>query len=396
MTESSTARTLPQFARRLVSVRLKPPVVVDTPIRTVRRRTAVRRAARALGAGLAVFAILQTGLAVAARSALISDPFYGDKERLLHRVELAGAPNAVKVLALGSSRTEHGFAAGNVERAAGAAGLPATAFNFGTSAAGPVTTGVYLRRLLTDGHAPALLLLEVLPVLMADTGSAPPETRTLAADRLSWAETDRLVERYEFPAQFRTDRTAADAVPWQSHRFKLLGRVAPKTLPYQLRFNTSRMTDAHGWLPPAGGPGPDPQAGAHTVAAYRDTLRDWRPGAAPAAALRDALTLCRAEHIDVALVLMPEASMFRMLSPPAVQQRLSSFLAGMGAEFGCRLIDARDWVPDDGFLDGHHLLRPGAVVFTDRLTAEVIVPYLRDRSAGGAPVRTDPTVGAKP
>ncbi|QJW95358.1 hypothetical protein [Frigoriglobus tundricola] len=385
MTERTTARTLPQFARRLVSVRLKRPVVVRAPTRTPQRRTATRRAAQALGAGLVVFALLQIGLAVAARSALISDPFYGDKERLLRRVERAGAPGAVKVLALGSSRTEHGFAAGNVEHAAGAAGRPATAFNFGTSAAGPVTNDVYLRRLLADGHAPALLLLEVLPVLMADTGAEPPETRTLAADRLSWAETDRLVGRYEFPAQFRADRAAADGLPWQSHRFKLLGRVAPKTLPYQLRFNTSRMTDAHGWLPPAGGPGPDPQAGARTVAAYRDTLRDWRPGAAPAAALRDTLALCRAEHIDVALVLMPEASMFRALSPPVVQRRLSEFLAGTSAAFGCRLIDARDWVPDDGFLDGHHLLRPGAVVFTDRLTAEVIVPYLRDRSAGVKP-----------
>ena len=382
MNERTTARTLPSFASRLVRVRLKPPVLVAATTCVPRRRTTARRAALTLGSGLLVFALLQIGLAVAARNALISDPFYGDKERLLRRVERAGAPDAVKILALGSSRTEHGFAAANVESAAGAAGLSATAFNFGTSAAGPVTNDVYLRRLLADGHAPALMLLEVFPVLMADTGSGPPETRTLAADRLSWAETNRLVEHYEFPTKFRADRAAADGLAWQSHRFKLLGRVAPRTLPYQFRFNTSRMTDSHGWLPPAGGPGPDPQAVARTVAAYRDTFRDWRPGAVPAAALRDALALCCEKHIDVALVLMPEASMFRALSPPVVNQRLSSFLTGMSAEFGCRSIDARDWVPDDEFLDGHHLLRPGAVVFTERLTTEVILPYLRARSAG--------------
>ena len=44
------------------------------------------------------------------------------------------------------------------------------------------------------------------------------------------------------------------------------------------------------------------------------------------------------------------------------------------------MIDAREWVPDVGFSDGHHLLPAGATTFTDRLGREALIPLLRNDS----------------
>ena len=54
-------------------------------------------------------------------------------------------------------------------------------------------------------------------------------------------------------------------------------------------------------------------------------------------------------------------------------------------EFGCRVADCREWMPDDAFADGHHLLRAPAGAFTDRLTRGVIGPALRPATGGGGP-----------
>jgi hypothetical protein len=80
---------------------------------------------------------------------------------------------------------------------------------------------------------------------------------------------------------------------------------------------------------------------------------------------------------------LPESTSFRALYPPVAEVKLSRFLADLTAEFGYPVTDARSWMPDDAFMDGHHLLRPGGEAFTDRLTAEVILPFLRARATGG-------------
>ena len=42
-----------------------------------------------------------------------------------------------------------------------------------------------------------------------------------------------------------------------------------------------------------------------------------------------------------------------------------------------RVIDARDWLSDDSFADGHHMLYTAAPIYTERLTKELIVPALK-------------------
>jgi hypothetical protein len=331
-------------------------------------------------AGAGAFVLFQVGLVLAAeRSRAISDPYFADREERLTELERA-APGAPVVLVLGTSRTLGGFASGRVGPAATVAGTPAVAFNFGVPGAGPITQSVYLGRLLA-GHAPSVLILEVLPSLFADLPDRPQEANLLLADRLTWAEIDLVTSRYAFPVEStRARRAAADRCPWDAHRFKIMSRLEPEAIPGESRLNSGRSADAHGWHPSMA-PAPDRKAFERIAPPYRAALHDWKPGPAPTLALRDAITMCRERGITVALLIMPESSEFRALYSPPVRESVNAFLAGVCAEFDCPLIDAREWTPDDGFVDGHHLLRPAALTFTDRLTTEAILPLLQKRRA---------------
>lgn len=353
---------IPTRLRRLVARRGAP--------RLGRRRAAVV----ALVAFPLAFAALHLAFVAAARSPLVFDPYYGDKERTLAALERAN-PGPPRVVALGSSRT---FGAFDARRASDATG--ATAFNFGAPGAGPVTQLVYLRRLLADGHTPDVVLLEVLPSLFAADPVMPPEAPLLTPDRLSPAESELAVARYDFPeAWVRLKRAEADRWPWGAHAAKLLARADARGVPSASRMDQGRETDAHGWGPPPADHAPTADGFERAVRQYGAALRDWSPCPAAVRALRDALALCRDRRIPVALVLMPESAAFRALHIAPGPQRLNAMLADACAEFACPLIDARGWLSDDQFSDGHHQLQIGARPFTDRLTAEALIPLLRER-----------------
>jgi hypothetical protein len=88
------------------------------------------------------------------------------------------------------------------------------------------------------------------------------------------------------------------------------------------------------------------------------------------------------------LFLMPESTEFRSWYPPPTQEQLSAYLASLRREYGTPLMDARGWVPNDEFWDGHHMLREGAAAFTQRFAAEVVSPLVEDHGgtiAGSRP-----------
>ncbi len=347
------------------------------------------RALLAVTTASVVFVALQAALSGAsAVTHLVADPPYADKVRRIGRLERAAPDGAPRVILLGTSRTGYGFAAGRVQSAAADAGTPAVVFNFGIPAAGPITHLVYLRRLLSDGHRPDFLLLEVLPPLLAEMPGGPYEGRLLKGDILTRDEID-VVARYAVPRDPLRERWRAAALsPVHEHRFKLLGRVFPSALPWQLRYDWARAPDPNGWNVSFAESVSDDRRARETAAAvaeYRDVVRRDLPAGPTVAALRDTLALCRAERIPVALVLCPEATTFRAIYPSHVEPKLAGFLAGLTAEFGCPVADARGWVADDQFIDGHHLLRSGAATFTDRLGAEVVLPFLRARTPRGVP-----------
>jgi hypothetical protein len=82
---------------------------------------------------------------------------------------------------------------------------------------------------------------------------------------------------------------------------------------------------------------------------------------------------------------MPEAGDFRAMYSAKALARFDYWVHELSRESGCALRDARRWVPDASFVDGHHLLPGGSATFTDRLADEVIAPALTGKDKEAAP-----------
>jgi hypothetical protein len=350
-----------------------------------------RRAATSLAFGLAVYVAFHLGLAfVADSSRFVRDPVYADKERKLRRLERSLPAGSPVTVFLGTSRTGNGFDAATAQRIlAEQLGRPAGAFNHGLPASGPVTHLVHLERLLADGHRPSLLLLEIHSPTLANLSDGPLEARFAHGLAFDWDELDRLAG-YGFPVeQLRSQRRDVLVAPWHAVRFQIVGRIAPTTLPFYLRYDWSRGRDAFGWSPMMVENVDDSRREAGLERArqeYQFILRTMKPGDDQGPgfqALRDILSLCQEQRIPVVLVRMPEGEGFRAMYTRALSRRLGRLLGEIAAEYTCTLADCREWLPDTAFADGHHLLPPAATAFTERLTREVIVPAVRALPEGG-------------
>jgi hypothetical protein len=375
--------TLRLIARLALRIRGINPFAAPQP------RNKRRSALVALGVGAYCAIILHAALVIASEYSLyLRDPVYSDKERKLARIERALPPGSPVVVFVGTSRAGNGFDAGRAQAVlTETLGRPAGTFNFGTPASGPVTHLVHFRRLLADGHRPALLLLEVHAPVLAELPDGPLEGRFADGTVFSWDELDLLDGYGCSTAKLRAERKKVPVKPWYALRFQIVGRLAPTSLPYYLRHDWSRGPDPNGWnamlfndLSPE-----EREVGLRRAEReYRHIFRGMKLGDGPVRALRDTLALAREHGIPVTLVRMPEGTTFRALYPQEVAERIDRFVNDLAAEFECRVADCRLWMPDEAFADGHHLLRTPAGAFSERLARDVLMPALR-QSPGESP-----------
>jgi hypothetical protein len=347
-------------------------------------RRLARSARTALLWGLAAFAAVQFGLAVAIEGWLpeLRDPYFAYRAaRLARRTARPDRPFTIVVL--GSSRVQDGLVAGDLEAPlAQKLGRRVVVFNFGIPGAGPITNLLNLQRLLARGIRPDLLVVEVMPVTLAEHRPEPGEGGHLQADRL-WLHELPLLHRYGIARSGRSrDWRRGWLVPTHTHRFAILSRVAPTLLPGQVRLDWARGIDASGWREPIlreGTPEQHRQALERDARGFIPVLTSFRLGAPSCQAQKDLLALCRVRGIPAALLWMPETAAFRSWYPTAVLGQLHGFLAGLARDYHAPLTNARAWVGDDGFRDGHHLTRQGAAAFTHRFGREVLLPALGNR-----------------
>jgi hypothetical protein len=328
--------------------------------------------------GLLFFACLQTGIGVALDRWLprVRDPEYAAKERKLGTL-LAEAPERPVVLALGSSRTLWGLDGG---RLSAAAGRPLV-FNFGMSGGGPLLELVCWQRLRGAGIRPRLLFVEVLPAVLNQTDDRSLDESWFDGMRLAGDELPEIEPFHSHPGQLLRQWCKARCLPCWRHGEALRDCLAVDMYQSGSPGRSAPVeSDAYGWhRHPVSHIGEAERQRLANGARwqYHGVFGGFRLALSSVHALHALLHLCRQDGIPVALVLMPESTAFRALYPPAVRQGLDAFLAEVVREESVPLIDARTWVEDDGFWDGHHLLPDGAAAFSDRFDREALQPLLR-------------------
>jgi hypothetical protein len=304
------------------------------------------------------------------------DPEYGLRLALV-RVRRAEQPGRPLLLFLGSSRTVLSFRP-EVLPLLGPPHRPALVFNFSHCGAGPLMNLMLLERLLRDGMRPDWLVVELLPPkLFRDNPTLPIATAAAARDL---PLLHRYVPTWKVYGRYLAERIVA-------HHRSQLGLVgeyvsevaAPLDLRAQLALD--RQGGCSCLVPEIN----DSERERQRMLCWSQWswLREERQVCHDSdRATRALLDLCRRERIRVALVLSPESRDFQDLYSPEGRAALDRYVADLREEYGVPVIDARDWLADRAFMDGHHVLMPGADAFTLRLGRDVLQPLVEGNLAG--------------
>jgi hypothetical protein len=283
---------------------------------------------------------------------------------------------------LGSSRTEGAFEARRLDGLPGPGGKPLLAYNYGVPTNGPVCELTNLREMLEAGIRPSLLLVEFLPPLLNEPQRG--FTSEEAWMQPPWISASRYLKMRPYfsrPARMQRRWLAARLAPWYVLRDRVHGQILrkltlqewPKPRPHDPWGELLDHSPAHSnedlrrWV---------------AFDMYYASLQNFRLGKKQCQAMRDLVALCRHEKIPVVLVLLPESTEFRRWYLPEGLAATHRVLDELRADFGVPVIDGADWVADADFVDGHHVRRNGARVFTLRLIDE-LRPFLPRLIAAG-------------
>lgn len=88
------------------------------------------------------------------------------------------------------------------------------------------------------------------------------------------------------------------------------------------------------------------------------------------------LNRCRENGIRVVLVRPPVIGEHRKAYTPAIESPFIAHVQNLVAAHGCPFADYCTRLPDNLFLDNHHLLAEGGRIFSDLLSAEVLAPEM--------------------
>jgi hypothetical protein len=352
-------------------------------MRRLRHRTVSRPRAILCGAA-ALFAAAQVALGVFLTHICpqVRDPEYGSLYNAL-QARLAEWPGRPLVLILGSSRSANIFRPVPPRGGTGAGPDPLL-FNFATLYTGPVRQLQMFHRLLARGVRPRWVVAELwTPFLTQRMGFAE---EPCIRDR-DLQPADRVLVRGYFADPWPAYHKLVEGVlaPAFSHRSQLLAAYSPfleRPLPRPFGDWSDpalRAGEGFGWLP-APEPRPSPEVWRATVTRYaasvREVLADFRISPVADAALRELLQTCARHGVHPAFVLLPEHSSVRACYLPAIQAQVGAYLNDLTRQFGVPVIDTRDWVADDDFLDSRHVLPHVAAPYTERFGRDILRPLL--------------------
>jgi hypothetical protein len=329
--------------------------------------------------GLFLFSQIATSVAIDHWILNDVDGLFGEKAKLLEKRLSEDEKDSLLVIALGSSRTMWGWEAAPVERQLESAlGRPVIAFNYGNLGNGPLAQWVVLRRLIEREITPDLVLLEITPAFFTNNSASPRAARSgLNLMRIRAKEMPLLAE-YGLTKYVAGSFARGWFAPFHHHRGDILAALAPAIAGQ--RGQQGLNLDPWGSQIAnrvRGNPRQYQRALDIAMSTFaRPYLRDYRLGGVSVRILEDMLADCQERRIATGLVVIPEGTPLRSMYQdrwPEVEEWLTS----LEQRFGCPVVNAREWVDDEGFWDGHHMCRSGARVYTDRFCKEA-VPRLVD------------------
>lgn len=342
-----------------------------------KHRKLTARGRMAVLAGLLGFIALQLAMSVLmdTRWPDLRDPEYGLK---LHRLRAQQAANPARPLyvLLGSSRSAMSIQPSVLFPDAAERSQTPLVINCGIMGGGPIGEWMCLRRLLSDGVRPQQVFVEIFPALLHQQ-PVWNEFCWLNINKLSGRDVATLRPYSDAPASLTWQWLHSRFTPWYTHRFSIMSRVAPQWLPWNCRQDAWQGMDDFGFLPYGRTSVDDATRLRGIEVAHREygpAMDGFEITARPKQALQQILELCQEKQIAVALVLMPEGTIFQSWYPADSRRQIDEYLRGLSQRYHAPVIDTRNWMPDDAFVDSHHLLPPAATAFSRRLGREALQP----------------------
>jgi len=294
----------------------------------------------------------------------ITDPEYHMRLRLIRAAQTEHPAKPLGIV-IGSSRTVWAFRPEQLPPESGVYWV-----NGSHVGAGPTLTRLMLHRFLRDGIQPAVAVIEVLPT------SFVKENQQFTTGHFATAEVPMMC-RYadqplEYEAYFLRHRLA---------RIPALSHVSNPFFGYPLLLSRGGRAQLEIEM--------SPEERARHLALCRKMNADYlsRLAVRPAAdrAFRDTIREAQDNGIRVVLLRSPEGPTFRSWYNPEGLAQFDRYIAGIAAEYGVPVVDARLWLDEDDFFDSHHVLKRGADKFTTRFGRELSTVLTGCADSGGKP-----------
>jgi hypothetical protein len=321
------------------------------------------------------FVGLQLGLNLymEARHAEVYDPEYRDRIVLL-RQRVQEHPERPLFLFVGSSRIMTGVAPEQLPALETASGEQVLPFNAVHTGAGALHNLLMVRRLLREGLHPRWMVIEVVPYLLPAAQHSTLAKQSLGRDLT-------VLRRHIGPTKLYGWYFEERLTAIVNHRHAFLRYVAPG-LPFQdVPWDCMPMEPLGGktWDEAIPDQSEIERRTAIVRSSYYGSLQKFYVHETSRKAMHELLEVCRRRNIQVALLMTPESSEFRSWYPPAAHQTIERFCDEIKSAYGVPIIDARAWLPDSDFSDGHHVLPEGAKRLTARLNTEVVQPLVNGK-----------------
>ncbi|MGL6072876.1 MAG: hypothetical protein ACRC8S_01815 [Fimbriiglobus sp.] len=313
-----------------------------------RSRNALFHAAFAWLAGLSLLHVLMEQ-----RHPEWRDPEYG------HRVKQCRTTHPDLVL-LGSSRVQMGL-----NPAAMTFPQPMTVYNFAQSGCGPMQELVIFERLLAADVRPRSIAVEILPALLT---TLPTDEMAGLGHRWGWRDRQTL-------------RDSGLSVAWHppvnplhTHRHSLLSHLKLGRFqhPDSRQDFLWKQLRPGGWMPYFHETISDDKRQANYVTTeqqYRAKLMDFNIQSQQAEVYARLIERAQSERISIRFFTMPEAPRFQTWWTSTGRERFAVYCDELAAKCGRPVIHLHQ--TSDGeelFADGHHLLRHGATIVSERFS----------------------------